>query len=124
MRKIFLMICSKSGGFVESMNLKAFGKRVKEVRQARCMTGDAMAEKCDITPTFLRQIESGVKGVSVDNLINICNVLNVSPDYLLHEDLYTLQTSVETKEDFIQFVRKIDERSFRLFLNIIKAIQI
>lgn len=106
------------------MNLKAFGKRVKEIRKSRDMTGEVMAEKCDITPTFLRQIESGTKGVSVDNLINICNVLNVSPGYLLYEDLYTLQDSVETKDDFINFVSHLDERSFHLFLKIIKILQV
>lgn len=102
------------------MNLKAFGKRVRAARKSKDMTGEVMAEKCDITPTFLRQIEAGTKGVSVDNLVNICNVLDVSPEYLLSDELYTARNTIETKTELIDFIRTLDERSFRIVLDIIR----
>lgn len=105
------------------MNLKGFGENVKRMRKLRGMTGEAMAEKCNITPTFLRQIESGTKGVSVDNLVNICNVLNVSPAYLLAGDLNTLEDTVNTKDDIIRFINKLDEDDFKSFLRIFKILQ-
>lgn len=102
------------------MNLKEFGKRVRGARRSKDMTGEVMAEKCDITPTFLRQIEAGTKGVSVDNLVNICNVLDVSPEYLLSEDLNTARSAIKTKEDLIDFIKTLDERSFRQVLECIR----
>ena len=81
-----------------------------------------MAEKCNITPTFLRQIESGAKGVSVDNLVNICNVLNVSPAYLLSGDLNTMEDTVHTKADLIKFIDELSEEDFKSFLRVVKML--
>lgn len=102
------------------MDLKAFGRKVRAARKLKDMTGEVMAEKCDITPTFLRQIEAGTKGVSMDNLVNICNVLDVSPEYLLAEDLKTVRSMLETKAEFIDLIEAMDERSFEIVLNIVK----
>ena len=43
------------------MDLKSFGDKVREVRKTRNMTGEALAEKCNMSPSFLRQIEAGKK---------------------------------------------------------------
>ena len=104
------------------MNLKAFGRKVRTARKMKDMTGEAMAEKCNITPTFLRQIEAGTKGVSIDNLVNICNVLDVSPEYLLSEDLRTVRSTLESKAEQIDFIKAMDERSFSIVLNIVKQL--
>ena len=46
------------------MDLKSFGDKVREVRKTRNMTGEALAEKCNMSPSFLRQIEAGKKSVA------------------------------------------------------------
>lgn len=102
------------------MDLKAFGKRVRTARKRRDMTGEVMAEKCDITPTFLRQIEAGTKGVSIDNFVNICNVLDVSPEYLLSDELNTPRSTMRTRAELLDFINTLDERSFKTVLDIIK----
>ena len=104
------------------MNLKEFGENVRRMRKLREMTGEKMAEKCNITPTFLRQIESGAKRVSVDNLVNICNVLNVSPAYLLSGDLNTMEDTVHTKADLIKFIDELSEEDFKSFLRVVKML--
>ena len=69
------------------MDKAAFGKRINQARKEKQLTSDKLAEICDITPVFIRQIEGGVRLPSIPNLIEICNALQVSPDYLLGEDL-------------------------------------
>ena len=49
------------------MNQKAFGSKIRDIRRQREMTGEMLAGQCGISPAFLRQIESGTKGISVDS---------------------------------------------------------
>ena len=106
------------------MDLKSFGDKVREVRKTRNMTGEALAEKCNMSPSFLRQIEAGKKGVSVENLIRLCNSLNVSPGYLLQAELNTLYDTVVTNAELIRYLEGLDEEEVRDYLRVIKLCMI
>ena len=57
------------------------------VRKDRGITAEKLSEICSINATYLRQIEGGAKMPSLPVFINICNALNISPDYLLRDSL-------------------------------------
>ncbi len=59
------------------------GERVRQVRVSRGFSREALAELLDISTLFLSYIECGQRGMSLQTLQNICQVLNVSSDYLL-----------------------------------------
>ena len=42
------------------MDTQSLGKRIRLVRKEQGHTGEELAELCHISPTYLRQIESGV----------------------------------------------------------------
>lgn len=65
------------------MDLTGIGKRIRAQRERLGMTREEFAEKLDITPKFCSDIELGVKGMSVNTLCNISNVLLLSTDYIL-----------------------------------------
>lgn len=69
------------------MDRKMFGKRVNKARKDHKLTGDKLAEACNVSPTYLRQIESGVKLPSLPVFVTICQMLEVSPSYLLADSL-------------------------------------
>lgn len=69
------------------MNQIEFGKRLKEFRKSHRMTSAELAKQLGLNPSYVRQIECGRKTPSVDVLLGICNVLDVSPDSLLRSDL-------------------------------------
>ena len=69
------------------MDKAAFGKKINQARKEKNLTSDKLAEICDMAPVFVRQIEGGARLPSVPNLVAICNALQVSPNYLLGEDL-------------------------------------
>lgn len=71
----------------ENMKEKGLGKHINDVRKDQGFTSDKLSEMCSINATYLRQIESGVKIPSLPVFIDICNALNISPDYLLQDDL-------------------------------------
>ena len=64
-----------------------FGKRIKETRKSHNLTAKQLAELCHIDDTFLRQIEGGTKLPSLPVFVDLCNVLCISPAYLLKDSL-------------------------------------
>ena len=69
------------------MNGVALGAKIHEVRRLRHITSDKLAELCGVGPVHIRKIESGAKVPSIYLFVRICNVLHVSPDYLLRDSL-------------------------------------
>ena len=59
------------------------GERVREVRQARRLTQDQLAEKTRISKGFISDLENGNRNVSSEYLLRIANALGASVDYLL-----------------------------------------
>ncbi len=62
---------------------KGMGERVREQRELLGYTREELAEKLDISVTFAANIELGKKGMSIDTLIKICELLSVSADYII-----------------------------------------
>ena len=59
------------------------GDRIKEIREARGMTQDQLADKAGISKGFLSDVENDKRNISSENLLKIANVLGASVDYLL-----------------------------------------
>lgn len=63
--------------------MASVGDRIREIREARRMTQDQLAEQSGISKGFLSDVENDKRNVSSDNLLRIANVLGASLDYLL-----------------------------------------
>ncbi len=59
------------------------GERIKARRKDVRLTREQLAEKINVSVRFLADVESGKVGVSLSTLKTLCDVLNVSADYLL-----------------------------------------
>ena len=64
------------------MDRKGLGSRIKAARKERGLTGEKLAECCNINATYLRQIEAGTKTPSLPMFVGLCRQLSVSPSYL------------------------------------------
>ena len=65
------------------MDWIAIGGRIRKQRERFGYTRETFAEKLDITPKFCADIELGNKGMSVQTLCKISDVLKLSTDYIL-----------------------------------------
>ena len=59
------------------------GKRIKQARQEMGLSQDAYSEKLNISRTHLAKVEVGLKSASIDLLIAISELSQISIDYLL-----------------------------------------
>lgn len=65
------------------MDWSSVGSRIRQQREYLGFTREVLAEKIDVTPKFCSDIELGVKGMSVQTLCKLSDVLNLSTDYIL-----------------------------------------
>ena len=65
------------------MDNTEIGKRIKQLREKRKYTREVLAEKANIAPQFLFDVETGKKGMSAESLAKISKALLCSSDYIL-----------------------------------------
>ena len=75
------------------MDKQLLGKRIRLARKEKGYTGEALSELCSISPTYLRQIESGAKIPSRPVFVQLCNALKVSPAYLFADVCCNMEAS-------------------------------
>lgn len=71
------------------MDKKDLGQRIRFLRTEANLTQEELAEKADISPVYLGEVERGQKVMGVDKFINIVKALGVSADYVLCYELPT-----------------------------------
>lgn len=59
------------------------GLRLKEHRKALHLTQEQMAEKLNVSIKHYGGVERGVAGLSIENLIEVSNILGIDLDYLI-----------------------------------------
>lgn len=65
--------------------LNILGKKIKNVRLHKGYTQDFLAEKINISTDLLRNIENGRNIGSLATLLNICNALEITPNFLFSD---------------------------------------
>ena len=65
------------------VDYRAMGERVRQCRRAKGVTQERLAERVDISCSFVGHIERGEKKASAETVAALCAALDVSADYLL-----------------------------------------
>ena len=86
------------------------GERIKELRAARRMTRQQLAEQIGLSVDALRKIEAGVNGAKIDTLISIAELFHITLDYLVcgcERKAEVDDLLVGLKEKEVQFIRNM-----------------
>lgn len=59
------------------------GEQIKKTREQALLTQEQFAERIDVSPQYVSDLERGVVGVSISTLKRICIVLGVSSNQIL-----------------------------------------
>ena len=73
---------------------EALGKRIRAQRKQMKMTQEELAEKAEISNSFLGHIERGTRKLSVDTLVKICDALQCSADDILSTGHANAETQI------------------------------
>ena len=74
----------------DNMIKKVLSTNIKALRLKANLTQEELAEKSEISLTFLKDIERSRSSVSIPTLISLCKALNVTPNDILR-DFFTTQ---------------------------------
>lgn len=64
-------------------DIKASGMRIKKLRKAKGLTQEQLSARLNISDSYLRKMEYGLYSGSLDLLIEMAEVFDVSLDYLI-----------------------------------------
>ncbi len=81
------------------------GNRIRKQREDLGYSREKFAEKIDISPNFLADIELGSKGMSFNTLIKMCDVLHVTTDYIILG-----KTESTDNSKIVDMFKQVDEK--------------
>lgn len=86
--------------------------RIRKAREDLGYTREKFAEKLDVSVSYLAELERGRTGISVKMLVNVCNVLGLSADYVLfgndrQEDALRLDAIHRIDEKYLPLLDKV-----------------
>lgn len=68
---------------MDELDFKAIGNRIRQQREFLGYTRDYLAEQLSVSTNFCRDMEIGAKGMSVQTLTKLSNILKLPADYIL-----------------------------------------
>src|SRR5688500_13898638 len=78
-----IMAARRPGG--EDPGRRAFGRRVRELRQARGYSQEELAERSGLHRTYISSVERGQRNVGLDNVHALAKALEVAASELFED---------------------------------------
>ena len=79
---------------VDEKILKTIGYNIQKARNKKNLTQEKLAEKCNVSPNYISDLERGKSAGSISLIINICNCLDVTPNYIFDKAIKSLNNNV------------------------------
>ena len=105
---------------MKELDFAFIGQRIKEIRTEKHLTQEYLANVTGVNISHISNIETNKVKISLTLLVNICNALNVTLDYLLENEYHTA-TSVTEKELF-NTIKNMDSVKLETLLRIAKVL--
>jgi transcriptional regulator with XRE-family HTH domain len=102
-----------------SLNFNLIGRRIKESRTHKHMSQAELAERVDMSVSYISHIETAKKQASLDSLVRIANVLGVTVDHMLNGN--QSNDSTEYRTDLEQLVEGCTSYEKRIIYEIALA---
>ena len=99
----------------------AVGKRIRELRRKLGITQLELSEMINVSPPHMSNIENGNKNVGVETLVKIANVLHISTDELLEDNLEG--KLVASPQTFATLIQDCSDYERRVFLGTLTALK-
>ena len=93
------------------------GTRLKQRRKEMHIKQTEMAKELGVSQTYLSNIEGGKANCSIMLLVDICNYLNVTPDYLMLGNMRGNKASI----DIIDALKMCDPEELDTIRKIVDA---
>ena len=94
----------------------AIRQRIHHFRKKKGLSQMALAERVDISPTYMSYLETGIRSMGVETLVRLANALNVSADELLID---CLSNSIKaSNHEFATLISDCSEYEMHILLDV------
>ncbi len=94
---------------MSTLRLK-FGKRIKQLRKARGLTQEGLAEKASLEPTYVGAVERGARNLTIDNIEKIAKGFDIETYrlFFFHSDTSN-ENQVISKEQLVDILENMTD---------------
>lgn len=104
---------------VEELNYESIGLRIRAARKDANLTQEKLAEALELSIAHVSGMENGKTGMAVQTVVKLANVLHVSTDWLLQDNLENYHINFETEIKSI--LTDCDEERKKTLLALLKS---
>ena len=101
--------------YEDAQFLMDMGERIAKRRKELNLTQEQLAESINLSLQSISCIELGKKAIRPQNLVNLCNTLNVSTDYIL-----TGKKEVKQLEGIFKRLAVLSESDYTMVENLVE----
>lgn len=105
---------------MRNLDFESIGKKIREQRISKGLTQDYIANMADVNTSHISNIENNRVKVSLTTLVQICNALDITVDYILTDE-YDDSDSV-LNHTIINELKKCDRDTKERILKIIQIL--
>lgn len=106
---------------MNDLNFKRIGEKIKKIRLSKNLTQDYIANIADVNTSHISNIENNRVKVSLSTLVQICNALDTTVDYILADE-YNQPTSA-LEQEILHELQLCSDDTKEQILKIVKALQ-
>ncbi len=105
---------------MKELDFALIGQRIKALRLNKQLTQENLADLTDVNVSHISNIETNKVKVSLTLLVNICNALDTTVDYILGNE-YQHSTSI-TETELSNITKEMKQEKQELLLRIAKVL--
>lgn len=106
---------------MKDINFEQIAHKLRETRISKGYSQDYIAKKADVNTSHICNIENNRVKVSLSTLIQICNALDITVDYILSDEYNTPDVAIE--HELLNEFRLCSENTQKQIIKIIKALK-
>lgn len=105
---------------MKDLDFVFIGQRIREIRNEKMLTQEYIANAVNVSVSHISNIETNKVKVSLTLLVNICNVLNTTVDYILENEYQRPNSAIE--HELFHIFRDMDKKDQETLLRIAKVL--
>lgn len=91
---------------------KQIGYRISSLRKDKHMTQEQLAETLDISIKHCSCVERGVSALSLEKMVDLCEILDTNMDYLVRGETYTSLNNMPPS--FVEYLKRAKEDELKV----------
>ncbi len=106
---------------MDRLNFRRIGEKLRTIRLSKNLTQEYIANAVDINTSHISNIENNRVKVSLSTLVQICNALDTTVDYVLSEEYNDSSSAIE--QEILHELHACSNETKEQILKIVKALQ-